>query len=57
MTRWQWLAVAAVLGVGILLQIPRHTHRGASPEHAEMDHAVSASPGAATVVLAVSGMT
>ncbi|MCI0432237.1 MAG: hypothetical protein L0271_01115 [Gemmatimonadetes bacterium] len=57
MTRWQWLAVVAVLGVGIVLQIPRHQHSGTAHEHAPIDDPLTVEPGASTVLLAVTGMT
>ncbi len=53
MTKRQWVAVAAALGLGILAQIPLH-NRTETPGH---DHDIAAQQNERTAVLAVSGMT
>ena len=58
MKKIEWVAVGAVLGLGILSQVPHHDH-AQMPEH---DHEFGAAAqgvtdDAATVTLAVSGMT
>ena len=53
MTKLQWAAVAGVLGLGILSQIPAHDHEE-MPGH---DHEVGVLHDDNTVILAVSGMT
>lgn len=59
MKKLQWVAVAAVLGLGILYQIPHHDH-GQLPDH-EQEHTAALTAAAgdpeAVVSLAVSGMT
>lgn len=53
MTKRQWVAVAAALGLGILAQIPLHDHT----ETAGHDHDIATHHDERTAVLAVSGMT
>lgn len=58
MSKLEWGAVAAVLGLAIVSQIPHHAHE-AKPGNEHADHAIgeAATGDAATVTLAVSGMT
>ena len=53
MTKLQWAAVAGVLALGILSQIPAHDHEE-MPGH---EHEVAAPQDDNTVILTVSGMT
>lgn len=67
MTKLQWTAVAAALGLGILAQIPGHDDAALDGHHhkgmAEHDAGTASMPAAATaagletVSLAITGMT
>ncbi len=58
MRKLEWAAIATVVGVGIVSQIPHHGHEEL-PGHRHEYAAVSGAhtDGAETVTLAVSGMT
>ena len=49
MRKLEWAALAAVVGVVVVAELPRHDHAEAAVH--------AAAPGMSTVTLAVSGMT
>ena len=57
MRKLEWAAFAAVVGVVVLTQIPRHDHESMPGHGRAMDATHAAAPGMSTVTLAVSGMT
>ncbi len=56
MNKLHWIAVAAVLGLGLLTQIPHHDHT-ADDLHDHQTERPAAPAGTTAVTLAVSGMT
>ena len=63
MTTREWALVGAVVGLGIVAQIPGHGESEGEHDHGAMDHEAmaamqaAAAPGSATVSLHVTGMT
>ena len=57
MRKLEWAALAGVVAVVVLTQIPRHDHENMAGHGQTMAATHAAVPGMSTVTLAVSGMT
>ena len=58
MTKLQWAGVIGALGLGVLAQIPTHSHRDMPSREHDGDLAgMTVDAGPATVILSVTGMT
>lgn len=58
MTKLQWAGVIGALGLGVVAQIPTHSHRDMPSHEHESDLAgMTVEGGPATVILNVTGMT